>query len=204
MAKRFSDLEKRVLEMLRSGSDPKTQLQADDPVRKYWEWRTTLVGDNHEIPEASTRNTQGITRGVIQPFGLDPIAANFTYVTMSKRTASWAKGLNADIKAKFNHVTLTSGQSANFRKYFSPAKAVLRQVQTTVSEQTSRITGRKYKTKTTSSQQGYVVPIGRTNVGGVSFADVAGLIVDNLPAGYGVSFVPEKGRFSFTDTDINT
>jgi hypothetical protein len=68
---------------------------------------------------------------------------------------------------------------------------VIRQKGTANTERTSRITGKIYKTRSGSSQQGYSIPYG--GVSGSSEIEQARVIQANLPdTNFSVSFSPEK------------
>jgi hypothetical protein len=74
---------------------------------------------------------------------------------------------------------------------FVAARAIIRQKAANSSEVTSRITGKKYNTKSGSSQQGYSIPFGSVsnNAEIMQAREIQAAVSD---ANFTVSFLPEK------------
>jgi hypothetical protein len=160
MGKPFSDLEKQALRLLAGGGNPLTG--NDEELKKYWKWRINPGDISHNLPTASTRTTGRQTNEIgITPFGLDLAATQYARVTISIRSAAFYDSK----KSELGHKTLNT-TNIGIPLEFTPAKIYARRgASATPSEKISRITGRKYKTKFTPSDEGFTAPFGLKTAG---------------------------------------
>lgn len=156
MGKPFSDLEKQVIAILSGGGDP---LQSqNEAVRKYWEWRLNPSSTAHDLPESSTRTSgRQLDDVAIVPFSTTLGANNYAKVTISQRSMAFYDS----VKGILGHQTLADTDVAFRLGKFTPAKVYARTGAAAESTaRTSRITGRKYKTRYAGTDQGYSAPFG--------------------------------------------
>lgn len=186
MANRFSRLEAQVIELHKAGIDPSTS--QDQRVKKYWAWKSWANEAAHERAEGSTRQTQGEVYVAILPFAVAG-TNNFVAVPLSRRAFD-ANPISGK-KATFGWKTVAAGETADYRRNFEPAKAIIR-AKGGEQTQISKITGRKYKTKSGPTQQGYVYPFGRIGTGTESAAQKA--ILAAVKETHSISFKPEVYR----------
>jgi hypothetical protein len=160
MGKPFSDLEKQALRLLAGGGNPLTG--NDEELKKYWKWRINPGDVSHNLPDASTRTVgRQLNEIGIIPFGLDLATNQVAKTTVSQRSQTFY----ASKKSELGHKTL-GGTTIAIPLDFIPAKIYARQSTATAPRQeTSRITGRKYKTKFTSANQGFSAPFGLKTAG---------------------------------------
>jgi hypothetical protein len=163
---RFADLERQLLALYEGGGKPEN-LPADNYLRKYAEWRTNLNSPARDLPEASTRDRLGLVGVIVRPFAF-PGNDQETVVSMSRRAVNWVRSLNNEQKNSFAFVAPPTAADAlaklQIRTGYVPSQAIIREKIAPTSrpnEKRSRITGLKYKTRSDSNQQGYVVPYGR-------------------------------------------
>ncbi len=193
MGKPFSDLDKQVYAILAGGGDP---LQSqNEAVRKYWEWKLNPSANSHDLPTSSTRTAgRKLTDVAITPFDIELDAGIFARVTISERS-------NTFYTDKLSDLGITA-ISATTKAYslgkFTPAKVYARTgASETSTERTSRITGRKYKTYYTSTDEGFSAPFGQKTAGDRESERQSALlpivkgIADTIEL---VSFTPEKAR----------
>lgn len=193
MGKPFSDLDAQVIAILASGGDP---LQSqNEAVRKYWEWKLNPSAASHDLPESSTR-TQGrkLDDVMITPFSIAMPTGVEAKVTVSKRSLTFYNSKLSDLG-----VTIDDGTGVSYRlDKFSPAKVYARTgASQSSTERTSRITGRKYKSYYTGTDQGYSAPFGQKTTTDNQFerqliVKAAVLAIDTTIDL--VSFTPEKAR----------
>lgn len=195
MGKPYSDLEKRAIAILAGGGNPATS--QDEAVKKYWTWKINPSAASHDLPAASTRTTnRKKDPKSILPFGIVLNAGLFATVQISKRSATAAEA--AGILDDCQYKTLASTDQSLKLKSFRPAQVYWRTGEAATSaERTSRITGRKYKSYYTGTDEGFVAPFGR-NTGtdteavrqkAIKTALAAGSVKPNL-----VAFLPEIYR----------
>jgi hypothetical protein len=164
MGKPFSDLEKQALRLLAGGGDPLTG--NDEELKKYWRWRINPGDPSHDLPDTSTRTVgRELVEIGITPFGLDLAAGQAARVTISTRSKDFYDPKKSELGHKVLSATVI-GIPLDFR----PAKVYARKgAAETPQSKTSRITGRKYKTKFVSGDQGFTSPFG-LKVAGESIA----------------------------------
>jgi hypothetical protein len=191
MARRFNDLEARLLSFLAGGGNV-ANIQEED-LKNYAEWKFNVGGRKRLLPEASTRNREGLKYAIIDPFGSDT-ANLIVLASVSERARAWLAGQPAALKTAVGWKAVPAADAANQPKFingFKPARAVIRQKSTSSTERTSRITGKIYKSRAGSSQQGYSIPFGS-----VSDSDEIGqsraIQAAVLDANFSVNFLPEK------------
>lgn len=155
MPRRFNDLEARAIALLKDGKDPSES--NDDELKAYWSWKLWKDKSKHKRDEASKRSTKGTSRVIIFPFAISGTEAHH-YATVSDR----AYDASFQGKDKLNWKTgVANTVKIIAARNFKPARANIRAIGANVSTSTSKITGREYKTKFTSANQGYSVPFGR-------------------------------------------
>jgi hypothetical protein len=191
MSRRFGDLEARLLSFLQGGGNI-DNIQ-EEALKKYAAWKFNVGGDKRQLPTTSTRNRQGLKYAIINPFGSTAVDELFL-ASVSERARAWLAGQPAALKTAVGWKAVPAPTAANqpqFVKGFIPARAVIRQQAERADERTSRITGRKYKTKAGSTQQGYSIPFGA--VGANAEIEQIRQIQTAVPdANFSVSFLPEK------------
>jgi hypothetical protein len=188
--RRFGDLEERLLTYLQSGGAV-AQIQ-DRALKKYAEWKFNVGGNERNLPDTSVRNRQGLKYAIIKPFGRTN-SDMLVYVSVSNRAYEWANEQNA-VKVELKWQALPAANATNLPnliKGFSPAQAVFRQQATSTISRVSRITGKTYKTKSGSSQQGYVLPFGST-VATEKEIERSRIIANAKPNNFSVSFKSEN------------
>jgi hypothetical protein len=192
--RRFSDLEGRLLSFLQSGGSRDVSQIQDQELRKYAEWKFNQGGDKRKLPASSTRNRQGLKYAIIEPFGDLATPSKLFLASVSERARAWLATQPAALKTAVAWKPAPADTSPNqpiFVKGFISARAVIRQQAASADERTSRITGKKYKTKAGSTQQGYSIPFG--SAGDNSEIVQARAINDAVPnATFSVSFLPER------------
>ncbi len=194
MAKPFSDLEKRAIAILSNGGNPATS--QDQELAKYWQWKLNPSLPSHDLPAASTRTVgRKLDDVAINPFGVDMAAGTFAKVTVSQRSAVFA---NPGTKTALQHTVITPTTTAYRLGRFTPARVYIRTGAAAAStERTSRITGRKYKTYYTGSDEGYSLPFGQNTEGDTvqerQTAITAAVKVQD-PLINLITFTPEKVR----------
>jgi hypothetical protein len=189
MGKPFSDLEKQALRLLAGGGNPLTG--NDDQLKKYWKWRINPGDPSHNLPTESTRTVgRQLNEIGIIPFGLDLATNQVAKTTVSQRSQTFY----ASKKSELGHKTL-GGTTITIPLDFIPARIYARQSTATAPrEETSRITGRKYKTKFTSANQGFSAPFGLKTAGDEIAARQLALAVEirGLQDVQLVTFTPER------------
>ena len=189
MGKPFSDLEKQALRLLAGGGNPLTG--NDEELKKYWKWRINPGDPSHDLPNESTRTAgRQLSEIAITPFGMDLAANQYARVTISIRSAEFYDAKKAELGHKVLNAT-NIGIPLNF----VPAKIYARKGEgATPLPKTSRITGRKYKTRFTPSDQGFTAPFGAKTAGdsiavrqSVLATEIGGISTVGL-----VTFTPEK------------
>lgn len=192
--RRFSDLEGRLLSFLQSGGSRDVSQIQDDELRNYAEWKFNVGGRKRLLPASSTRNRQGIKYAIIEPFGEETNPRRLFLASVSERARAWLATQPGGLKTAVGWQPVPQGPTANqpiLVKGFIPARAIIRQQAASSTEQTSRITGKKYKTKASSTQQGYSIPFGSVSDNGE--LQQARAISAAVPdANFSVSFLPEK------------
>lgn len=191
MSRRFGDLEARLLSFLAGGGNV-ANIQEED-LKNYAEWKFNVGGRKRLLPEASTRNREGLKYAIIDPFGSN--TANLTVLaTVSERARVWLAGQSTALKTAVGWKAIPAADAPNQPRFingFTAARAVIRQKSSANTERTSRITGKIYKSRAGSSQQGYSIPFGS-----VSDSDEIGqsrAIQAAVPdTNFSVSFLPEK------------
>lgn len=192
--RRFSDLEGRLLSFLQSGGNRDISQIQDEELKKYAEWKFNIGGNKRKLPASSTRNREGIKYAIIEPFGEETTQAKLFLASVSERARTWLAGQTAALKTAVGWKAAPASTSPNqpiFVKGFIPARAVIRQKAASADERTSRITGKKYKTKAGSTQQGYSIPFGSVsdNAEITQARAIAAAVPD---ANFSVSFLPER------------
>jgi hypothetical protein len=190
---RFDDLQRQLLALYQGGGKVE-DLPADNYLRKYAEWRNNLNSPARNLPEESTRERLGRTGLIIRPFAF-PGSNQETVVPISVRSRNWVRTLSTQQKAVFNFVPTTEGTDTEYeyREGYVPAKAIIREKIVPTSrpqEKRSRITGLKYKTRSDSNQQGYVVPYGRG--GSTDTESGRKAVIKEAFPNFAVSFKSEK------------
>ncbi|CCI02151.1 hypothetical protein [Microcystis aeruginosa] len=185
--KRFSDLE-RVYNALKLGKvDPSSLPQNLDFV-KYAKWREGNGPERNIVRP----NLNGEVEVGVKAFGFDDADADSKQlVTISGRSSAFLNGFGP--KSKFGVVT--SGLTDYFKDgSFVPAKARIATIVAGTTE-TSKITGRKYKSKTGTA---YTVPMGQTTGATRYQKAVNAILADAVFSGSGathsISFDPEEFR----------
>ena len=188
MSRRFSRLEAEVLAILKAGGDP---LQSkDQAIVKYWGWRIHKDATQHN--RATTRTLLGTTRVIIFPFA---VAGNTAHTYAELSTRAYNSTLITDKPALFDWKTGVAADTViQQRGNFSPAKAIVRQKGTTEQSETSKITGRSYKTKSGPAQEGFVFPFGRGTGDKATQSGDERAILTAIKANFSVSFKPEVYR----------
>lgn len=191
MSRRFGDLEARLLTFLQGGGNI-ANIQ-EEALKNYAAWKFNVGGNKRQLPATSTRNREGLKYAIINPFGSD--TANELYLaSVSERARAWLTQQSSALKTAVGWRAVPAANASEqpiFAKGFVPARAVIRQQAATADERTSRITGRKYKTKAGSTQQGYSIAFG--SVEDSAEIDQARAIQAAVPdASFSVSFLPEK------------
>jgi hypothetical protein len=160
MGKPFSDLEKQALRLLAGGGDPLTG--NDEELRKYWKWRINPADSSHDLPDASTRTTGRQTNEIgITPFGMDLAVNQYARVIISQRSAAFYDSKKSELGHKIINAT-----NIGIPLEFTPAKIYARRgASATPTQKISRITGRKYKTKFSPSDEGFSAPFGIKTAG---------------------------------------
>lgn len=189
MGKPFSDLEKQALRLIAGGGNPLTG--NDEELKKYWQWRINPAAPSHDLPEASSRATGRtlVDIGII-PFGFDLAASQVAKATISQRSKAFYNGE----KEELGHKTI-SETVIGIPLEFKPAKIYARRgAATTPREERSRITGRKYKTKFSPTDQGFTAPFG-VKTAGEEISDRQRALAIKIYAIEGVgivTFTPER------------
>ena len=175
---RFTDLKDKMITALSSGNDPKTSY--DTGLAKFSKWY--LEPQNRQPLDAgSVRNRGGSTSVVVRPFSLPAGDNAIFFATASNRTANWLKTNATVLTATAIETAQADIDKAKMVKGFYSAQAILREIGTTVLNPTSDITGRKYKTRSGPSQQGYVLPFGTNTAGTRTYSQAQDAIVAALP-----------------------
>lgn len=192
--RRFSDLEDRLLSFLQSGGSKDISQIQDDALRNYAQWKFNQGGNKRKLPASSTRNRQGIKYAIIEPFGSEPNANVLYLASVSERARLWLATQPAALKTAIGWKPAPSANATQqpiLVRGFIAARAVIRQKAASADERTSRITGKKYKSKASSTQQGYSIPFG--SVSDNAEITQARAISAAVPDGtFSVSFLPEK------------
>lgn len=160
MATRFSDLNRQAIGLLKEGKDP---LQSnDDALKKFWQWRLYTDPTKHTRSTASNRQTNGTTRVIVFPFSVNGTNP-YHYATVSNRAYN-NNALPGRAKLNWQTGVAADARISNDRNY-TPARANIREVSSniiSVPGTSNKITGRPYKTRSGSAQQGWSVPFGKT------------------------------------------
>lgn len=192
--RRFSDLEARLLSFLQSGGNRDISQIQDQELRKYAEWKFNIGGDKRLLPPSSTRNRQGLKYAIIEPFGEEGNPRRIFLASVSERARAWLATQPGALKTAVGWKPAPApGATIQpiFVKGFVPARAIIRQKGASANQQTSRITGKRYKTKAGSTQQGYSIPFGSVSDNGE--LQQARAINAAVPdANFSVSFLPER------------
>lgn len=192
--RRFSDLEARLLSFLQSGGSRDISQIQDQELKKYAEWKFNQGGNKRNLPASSTRNRQGIKYAIIEPFGDLTNPSKLFLASVSERARTWLTGQPSALKTAVGWKPVPADTSPNkpiFVKGFIAARAIIRQQAASADERTSRITGKRYKTKAGSTQQGYSIPFGSTSDNSeIVQARAIALAVPD--ATFSVSFLPER------------
>lgn len=158
---RFSDLKDKMIDAMSTGQDPKTSTNTE--VAKFSKWYLE-PNNRDERPTASIRKTGGIVNVAIVPFAyVGETTPAPIMTTASKRTADWLKGAGSSVATAANIEKTTARINlAKKVKDFYPAQAIVKEFNPDGTERTvvSKITGRRYKTRSQQSDKGYVVPFG--------------------------------------------
>ncbi|MGL5940815.1 MAG: hypothetical protein ACRC2S_10555 [Waterburya sp.] len=189
MGRPFSDLEQQALRLIAGGGDPLTG--NDEVLKKYWKWRINPGDPSHDLPAASSRTIDRQTNEIgISPFGLDLAAGQVAKTTISIRSAAFYNAYKAELGLKELSATVI-GIPLDFR----PAKIYARKgAAATSREETSRITGRKYRTRFQPSDEGFTSPFG-TKASGDDIAERQAVLKPLVGGASGVgvvTFTPER------------
>ncbi|MEG3436392.1 hypothetical protein V0288_04605 [Pannus brasiliensis CCIBt3594] len=162
--RRFNDLEEQFQAWLAAaapGTSPTTIPNAK--LRNYALWKLGEANDAsakpRDLPQSSTRDRGGIKNCIIKPFGNPTI---LVVTTVSNRAFNWIKG-QSDLRGELHWQNIPAANATtkpNTIKGFESAKAIFRERLTNPVERRSRITNETYKSRTSSSSQGYVLPFG--------------------------------------------
>jgi len=192
--RRFSDLEARLLSFLQSGGGKDINQIQDEALRKYAEWKFNQGGNKRKLPASSTRDRKGIKYAIIQPFGVESDNRKLYLASVSERARLWLAGQPTNLKIAVGWKPEPASSSTNqpiLVKGFMPARAVIRQKAASADERTSRITGQKYKTKASSSQQGYSIPFGSVS-DNAEITQAREITSAVQGENFSVNFLPEK------------
>jgi hypothetical protein len=155
MGKRFSRYAFALKAIKVGTSDAPATADTDSPLGKYQKWRKGDV--TLEYPRADESLQKAMIPVAIRPFGLPFNDTTFARVTISKRTSD--NSTANDVEAKCNIVTDATKIPDNKMIGFLPARATVRKlVAGDGTAETSKITGVKYKKKTSAS---YTLPYGQ-------------------------------------------
>ncbi|WP_319418858.1 hypothetical protein [Pleurocapsa sp. FMAR1] len=196
MGKPYSDLDKRAFAILSNGGNPATS--QDKELAKYWAWKLDPSATSHDLDAASVRTTGRKLNYIgINPFGIDMAANNYAKVTVTKRTDAILTDVLENI---LKHEKDPTGKVFYPLKGFKPAKVYFRRgAATSPRPETSRITGRKYKTYYQKGDLGYSAPFGQ-GVESDTFlsksAQIRGAIQTAFADASLITFSPEKVRGS--------
>lgn len=189
MGRPFSDLEKQALRLLAGGGNPLTG--NDEELKKYWQWRINPAAPSRRLPAESSRATGRQTNEVgITPFGFELAASQVARVTISQRLAAFYNAEKDELGLKTLSATVIG-----IPLEFTPAKIYARRgAATTPREETSRITGRKYKTKFSPTDEGFTAPFGsKTSGDSIAVRQAALALKIGAFSGVGiVTFTPER------------
>lgn len=155
MTKRFSRYA-FALKVIKAGtSDTPATADANSPLGKYQKWRKGDV--KLEYPRAAESLQKAMLPVAIRPFGLPNAPANLFRVTISKRTQDNTTANS--VEAKCNIIITADDIPPNKVIGFLPARVSLRKLSAgDGTDETSKITGVKYKKKTSAS---YTLPYGQ-------------------------------------------
>jgi hypothetical protein len=190
--RRFADLEARLLSYLQSPGAADINSIQDESLRKYAQWKFNQGGDKRKLPASSTRNRQGLKYAIIEPFGSEPTTNALYLISVSGRARNWLNSQSTALKTAVGWRPVPTGTNQpSLVRGFEAARAIIRQQAANSTEQTSRITGKKYNTKATSSQQGYSIPFGSVsdNAEITQARAIQAAVPDD---NFSVSFLPEK------------
>lgn len=148
------------LRLIAGGGDPLTG--NDEVLKKYWKWRINPADASHRLPATSSRTVDRQTKEIgIKPFGLELATGQAARVLLSIRSAAFYDTK----KAELGHIT-PSATVQDIPIDFRPARIYARKgASTTPLSQTSRITGRAYKSKFASTDEGFSAPFGVKTAG---------------------------------------
>jgi hypothetical protein len=143
-------------------------------------------------PRAESSNPDGYNIIYLCPFGTG--VDDRYQVEISKRAATQLPNLIEQVSL-FHHLTLGANEVADINTKFQPAKAIVRRSGTGTTEETSQITGERYKKETGTAS--YTVPFGGAAAAGNDrlYTFVAKTIDRSSRAKSGentVSFLPER------------
>lgn len=186
MGQRFNNLQ-FAYEALVLGNFNVEQLPANNPIRKYYEWRSDpekrQIGDRVASSKPGSLELIGII-----PFGQDHAADTGFAVKASSRSITKASGIAA-LNTQFdNAATLPAGYIRN--PGFTPAKCIFAQEQSGTT-QTSVITGKRY-TKTQGPS--WTIPIGQGSTREFEIEVQTDILNHASLDPYVVTFTPERMR----------
>ena len=196
MGRRFNNLE-AALKYLRPPGATEGTVVPDAPantqLKKYQDYKAGKVIISY--PRAATSNPGGFQSVALKPFAL-PATETQSYLVQASERAIGAIG-TAGITATDLNIDVTPSEAADLEipLGFTPARAVIKNVTgTTGVQETSKITGDKYKAKAGAS---YTYPFGKGGTDATSYAEVIGNIAAAVAGATGnksVSFKPEIFR----------
>jgi hypothetical protein len=183
MGQRFNNLDD-VYNTLVGANFNFDQLPSNNKYRKYKEWK--INPELRKLGDGVMPNTGDRTAYGIRPFGVLFDDANKTRIKISGRVHSAIATLGG--VALFN---LTATPDASFEGLpgYVPAKAILA-AKTASTSNTSKITGRKYKSR---SGESYTVPFGKSAATDNEF-DLQDDIIAIKGSTHVITFTPERLR----------
>lgn len=193
MGKAYSDLEQRALAVLAGGGDPAAS--QDQALSNYWKWRVNPLAPSHNLPAASERPAgRKLIDVTITPFGLPSTVDALIKTTISIRSQEFFTSRFATLG-----ISLITGETTGIPlrlNGYKPARVYARTgAGTSGVPRISRITGRRYKSYFTETDQGYSAPFGKKAAASTEAgqqADIKGSFTGaNNTVGL-VTFTPEK------------
>lgn len=160
MGRPYSDLEKQCVAILANGGNPASS--SDEAVAKYWAWKINPSSSAHQFTgdRATSKRSTGrkLDTKYIQPFDGIVATATLIEVSISQRAMT---DISETVRNTFGFQTPSGTNQKVPLKRFKPAKVYYRTgAAETSAERTSRITGRKYKSYYSASDNGYSAPFG--------------------------------------------